>query len=302
MKKNQMKSAKFKDNISFILMFLPTYILLFLFAYLPMGGIIIAFKDYNYADGILGSRWNGFNNFKYFFTSNDATLLVRNTVLYNVVFIALGMICAVGLAVILNEVNSKLALKYYQTTMILPYFMSWVIVAYIFYVFLDPNYGILNKTFNLGISWYSEKTYWPFILVFANIWKKIGMDSIIYYAALMGIDPSLYEAATIDGASRWQQHKAITIPELRSVMAILLILSVGGIFRGDFGLFYQLPMNVGILYPVTDVLDTYVYRGLTSGDFGANAAIGLFQSVVGLIIVLASNAIVKKLDEDSAMF
>jgi len=302
MKKNQMKSAKAKDNISFILMFLPTYILLFMFAYLPMGGIIIAFKDYNYADGIFGSRWNGFDNFKYFFTSNDATMLVRNTVLYNVVFIALGMVCAVGLAVILNEVTSKIALKYYQTTMILPYFMSWVIVAYIFYVFLDPNYGILNKTFNLGISWYTEKAYWPFILVFANIWKKIGMDSIIYYAALMGIDPSLYEAATIDGASRWQQHKAITIPELRSVMAILLILSVGGIFRGDFGLFYQLPMNVGILYPVTDVLDTYVYRGLTSGDFGANAAIGLFQSVVGLIIVLASNAIVKKLDEDSAMF
>ena len=229
-------------------------------------------------------------------------MLVRNTVLYNVAFIALGMLFAVALAVILNEVTSKLALKYYQTTMILPYFMSWVIVAYIFYVFLDPNFGILNKTFNLGISWYTEKKYWPYILIFANIWKKIGMDSIIYYAALMGIDPSLYEAATIDGATRWQQHKAITLPELRSVMAMLLILSVGGIFRGDFGLFYQLPMNVGILYPVTDVLDTYVYRGLTAGDFGANAAIGLFQSVVGLIVVLGANAIVKKLDEDSAMF
>ncbi len=302
MNKRNVKSAKIKDNIAFILMLLPTYILLFMFSYLPMGGIVIAFKDYRYADGIFGSKWNGFDNFKYFFTSNDAMMLVRNTLLYNIVFIVLGIICAVGVAVILNEINSKMALKYYQTAMILPYFMSWVIVAYIFYVFLDPNFGILNKALGLDISWYTEKKFWPFILVFANIWKKIGMDSIVYYAALMGIDPSLYEAARIDGATRWQQHKAITIPELKSVVAILLILAVGGIFHGDFGLFYQLPMNVGVLYPVTDVLDTYVYRGLTTGDFGANAAIGLFQSVVGLITVVASNAIVKRLDENSALF
>jgi len=267
-----------------------------------MGGIIIAFKDYNYADGIFGSRWNGFDNFKYFFTSNDATMLVRNTVLYNVVFIALGMVCAVGLAVILNEVTSKIALKYYQTTMILPYFMSWVIVAYIFYVFLDPNYGILNKTFNLGISWYTEKAYWPFILVFANIWKKIGMDSIIYYAALMGIDPSLYEAATIDGASRMQKCWYISVPSLMPVVIIMSILAVGSIMRGDMGLYYQLSRDVGALYPATDVIDTYVYRGLRTGDIGVTSAVGFFQSFVGMLMVVVTNAIVKKIEPDHAMF
>lgn len=291
-----------RDNISLSIMILPTIVLLFLFNYLPMFGSILAFKDYRYNLGVFGSKWVGFDNFKYFFTSNDAFVIIRNTVLYNMVFIACDVFFGILVALLLYEVRQRFLVKYYQTTMLLPHFMSWVIVSYVTYALMDPVYGIINNTFGSETNIFSIAQPWPFILVLCHVWKNIGMKCIFYYAALLGIDETLYEAARIDGANKWQQIKAITIPELRSIVCILVILGVGSIFRGDFGLFYNIPMNVGILYPVTDVIDTYIFRGLRNGDIGVNAAVSFTQSVVGLITVLATNAIVKKIDEDSSMF
>lgn len=306
--KNEIKKPRIKrnlqmrDNAALTIMLIPAAIYYIMFCYIPMFGILIAFKDYRYNLGILGSEWVGFQNFKYFFTSQDAWLLVRNTIGYNAVFILSNVVTGVIVALLLYEVSSRLCIKYYQTTMLLPHFMSWVVVGYIVYAFLDPNYGVLNKLLGLDINWYSESKFWPFILVFVHMWKALGMQSIMYYATLIGVDPTLFEAARIDGANAWQEARYIKIPELRSVIAIMVILAVGNIFRGDFGLFYQIPMDVGSLYPVTDVIDTYVFRGLRSGDIGVSSAVGLFQSVVGLITVLLSNYIVKKIDSDSAMF
>ncbi len=301
-KQRSTRSILHKDNINLTIMLIPTVILLILFCYLPMFGIVIAFKDYRYNLGILGSDWSGFENFKYFFTSQDAWILVRNTIGYNVIFIIANIVSGVGVALLLYEVTSRKCIKYYQTTMLFPHFMSWIIVGFIVYAFLDPSYGVLNKSLGIDVSWYTKPAYWPAILVFANTWKGVGMNSIYYYAALMSIDPTLFEAARIDGANSWQVTRYIKIPELRKIIAIMIILATGHIFKGDFGLFYQLPMDVGALYPVTDVIDTYLYRGLRSGDVGVTTAVGFFQSVVGLATVLLSNFIVKKIDEESSMF
>ncbi len=291
-----------RDNISLTIMLIPAIVLFLLFAYFPMFGLILAFKDYKYTLGIMGSEWVGLKNFKYFFTSQDAWILTRNTLGYNIVFIVANVFAGVTVALLLYKVTSRARIKYYQTTMLLPHFMSWIVVGYIVYAFLDPSYGVLNKAFNLDINWYTKLECWPFILVISNIWKGVGMECIYYYATLISVDPTLFEAAKIDGATEWQTTRYIKIPELRSVIAIMVILAVGKIFRGDFGLFYQIPMDVGALYPVTDVIDTYLFRGLRSGDIGVTTAVGLFQSVVGLITVLVSNYIVKKIDADSAMF
>lgn len=290
------------DNISLSIMLIPASVFYIFFFYIPMFGVIIAFKDFRYDLGIFGSPWNGFANFKYFFASQDAWILLRNTIGYNFIFICVNMVSSACVALLIYEIRQSFLIKYYQTTMMLPYFMSWVVVGYIVYAFLDPSYGVLNQILGTDINWYSEPKYWPYILVISNTWKGIGMSSLIYYANLLGIDASLFEAAIIDGASKLQQIRHISIPSLRSVAAILFILAVGNILKGDFGLFYQIPMNVGALYPVTDVVDTYIFRGLRSGDIGANAAVGLFQSVVGFFTVLISNMIVKKIDADSAIF
>lgn len=302
--KNQhsIRSILHKDNLDLACMLLPTVILILVFSYFPMFGLVLAFKNYRYDLGIFGSEWVGFQNFKYFFLSQDAWTLVRNTIGYNIIFIITTMVAGVTVALLLYEVTSRTRIKYYQTTMLFPNFMSAVIVAYIVYAFLDPVYGVLNNALGVDINWYAEKKYWPYILTVVHIWKSVGMNSIYYYASLISIDPTLFEAAKIDGANSWQVTKHIKIPELRQIIAIMLILAMGSIFRGDFGLFYQVPMDVGALYSVTDVIDTYLYRGLQSGDIGANAAIGLFQSVVGLITIILSNLVVKKIDEDSAMF
>lgn len=291
-----------KDNITLSVMLIPAAVLFTLFSYLPMFGVIMAFKDYRYSDGIFGSPWVGLNNFKYFFLSNDVWILIRNTLGYNLMFIVMGVITGVIVALALYEVRYKFMTKYFQTTFILPNFMSWVVVAYIFYAFLDPVYGFLNNALGMDVSWYSTPKYWPFILLIAHVWKHIGMGSVMYYAALMGIDASLFEAAKIDGANKLQQIRYISIPELRTIIAINVIMGVGNIFRGDFGLFYQVPMDVGNLYAVTDVIDTYIYRGLRTGNLSVNAAVGLIQSVVGLITVFLANAVVRKIDSDCAMF
>ena len=304
--KGSMKKSSIIDNIEFNVLALPAIIFFFIFAYLPMFGIIIAFKEYRYDLGILGSNWVGLSNFTFFFTSQDALRVTRNTVGYGMLFIILNLVTSVSLALLLYEVKNKSALKYFQTTMILPNYLSWVVVGYISYIFLNPVIGVINQ-FLAGLSidkvqWYAEPKHWPFILSFVNIWKNVGMGSVIYFAALINLDTQLFEAAQIDGASKLQQTWYISIPALIPIMTMLSILSVGNIMRGDFGLFFQIPRDVGSLYPATDIIDTYIYRGLRKGTMGQTAAIGLFQSVVGFILVILTNFIVKKIDPENAMF
>ncbi len=303
-KKSLLKTIK--NNYVFWLLCLPAVVVFILFNYLPMFGAILAFKSYNYTAGIWGSDWVGFNNFKFFFLSQDAFRITRNTLGYASLFIVINLFSAVLYALLLFEVRSKTAIKTYQTIMILPYFISWVIVGYVVNILLNSNHGVLNQflnnCFGITVNWYATPKWWPIILTIANTWKHVGMNCIMYYAALMGIDSSIYEAATIDGAGKWRQAMSISIPSLAPMMTILTIMAVGNIFRSDFGLFYQVTMDVGALYPTTDVIDTYLYRGLRTGDVGITAAVGLFQSVVGLVVVMFTNYIVKKIEPDNAMF
>lgn len=297
----------FKDNAELSVMLIPGLVLLFVFSYIPMVGIIIAFKDYRNNLGIFGSAWNGFENFKFFFQSQDAWRIFRNTIGYGLLFIITTLIAAVFVAILLYEVKRKIALKFYQTSMILPHFLSWVIVGYITYMLLEPNMGVINQIIRFfggdGVQWYSEPKYWPIILPIVNLWKNIGLKMVMYYAALMGIDEELFEAAQIDGANRFKQIIYITIPSLVPLMTILTILDVGNIIRGDFGLFYNIPRDVGLLYPTTDIIDTYLYRGLRTGDdIGITTAVGLFQSVIGFIMVVGTNLIVKKVAPDNSLF
>jgi len=290
----------------FWLLCLPGIIVLILFAYWPMFGAIIAFKDFNYAKGILGSDWIGLDNFKFFFMSQDAWRITRNTLGYAVINTALSTISGVALALLMYEVSSRKLIKTYQTIYILPNFMSWVIVGYVTYVLFNREQGVFNQILvALGMEkfdWYSEPDVWPVILPLVNMWKGVGMGSIMYYATLVGMDESVFEAAARDGAGRWKQVIHISVPSLVPMITILLIMSVGSIFRSDFGLFYQITRDIGALYPTTDVVDTYVYRGLRTGDVGVTSAVGLFQSAVGLVTVVGANHIVKKLEPDNAMF
>jgi len=295
-----------------LLMVLPGALWFLFFSYLPMLGTVIAFKEYRFdRDGfwasIVNSKWVGWQNFKFLFSTDDAFIITRNTLLYNIVFIFLGLVFSVLLAVILSEITNKRLSKIYQTGMFLPYFLSWVIVGYFTFSFLSSDRGLLNGLFNsLGIppvQWYSESKYWPLILVLVYLWKAVGYNSVVYLASIMGIDRSLYEAAMIDGASKIQQIRAITLPLLKPIITIMTLLAIGKIFYADFGLFYQVPRNSGTLYGVTNVIDTYVYRGLkTTGEIGMSAAAGLYQSVVGFTLVMASNYIVRKYDKDNALF
>ncbi len=300
------KKLKYKKNLKLFTMTLPGMIHLLLFAYLPMFGIIVAFKNFKYTQGIFGSPWCGLDNFMFLFKSNDFIRIIRNTLGYNIFFIFFGMFCSVFVAIMLFHIKKRAAIKFYQTAMLLPHFVSWVIVSYIAYIFLNPSYGLVNTLLGKlgieGIQWYAEPKAWPFILTFFNEWKKVGMSCIMYYSVLIGIDTGMLEAAEVDGANKVQQIIHILIPTLVPTMIILAIMNVGSIFRGDFGLFYQLPRDVGVLYEVTDVLDTYIYRALKSGDIGMSSASGFLQSVVGFATVWTANAIVKKIDKDSAMF
>lgn len=301
-----------RQNAIFFLMVLPGVIWLILFFYIPVLGNVIAFKDYRHSgegfiDSVLQSEWIGLDNFKFLFQSSDAYIITRNTILYNLGFILLGLVFAVGIAIIFSEMRSKWLVKIYQTTTLFPYFLSWVIISFFVYAFLSPDKGLVNNILqDMGmdpISWYSSPGYWPFILLFLGIWKGLGYNSIIYYATIMGIDPTYYEAAIVDGASKWQRIRYVTIPQLLPLVTILTILAVGNIFRADFGLFYQIPKNSGPLFNVTQVLDTYVYRGIAgTGDIGMAIAAGLYQSIVGCILVVTTNLLVRRFDKESALF
>lgn len=290
------------------LMFVPGVVYLFINCYIPMFGIQIAFRSYNARDGIYGSPWCGLDNFTFLFRTDDAFVMTRNTLLYNLVFIALGTVLAIAVAIILNEIRSKGAKQFYQTVILIPYLISMVIVSYLAFAFLSSSNGYLNNSVlkMLGqpaIDWYNSPQYWPVILVIVNIWKGLGYNMILYYATICGIDHSLYEAAVVDGANRWQQIWNITLPSLRSTIIILTLMALGGIFRSDFGLFYQVPQNSGPLISVTQTIDTYVYRGLMqTNNIGMSSAAGVYQSIVGFILVITANFVVRKLDSDSSLF
>ena len=300
-------TLKRRDNLTFLSMCLPVILQLLIFCYLPMCGIIIAFQDFNSRDGMFGSKFVGFKHFEFFFKSQDAWRITRNTVGMNLIFIFLGLIFAVVFALMLYEVKRRMFVKTYQTILILPNFISWVIVSYMVYALLNPAQGVVNNLLEQfgqkPIAWYSQSKYWPYILAFSSLWKKVGIDCIIYYAALMGINNEYYEAAELDGATKLQQIRYISIPFLMPIVTILTILAIGGIFRADFGLFYQLSRNSGALYETTDVIDTYVFRALKgSGEIGMSAAIGLFQSVVGFVLILCTNFAVKKINPENSLF
>lgn len=300
------------EKKALFLLMLPGILLLLIFNYLPMAGIIIAFKNYKYYENsfimnLIRSKWVGFENFKFFITSPDSFIITRNTVLYNLVFILVGAVFAITCAIALNELRNRLMAKFYQSAMLLPYFLSWIAMSYLFYTFLSIDKGILNSLFvNLGlkpIEWYSEMKVWPFLFLIANILKYGGNSAIVYLAAIAGISPEYYEAAVLDGASKRQQITKITIPLLSPVITIMLLLGVGRIFYADFGMFLNLPRDNGQLFNVTNVLDTYVYRGLMNGgDLSMSSAAGIYQSVVGFVLVLVSNWVVGRIDSEKAMF
>ena len=290
------------------IMFIPGLAYLIINNYIPMTGIVVAFKQYNLRDGIYGSPWIGLSNFEYLFKNQDAWVMTRNTIGYNLVFIVLGTVLAIAVAIILNEVRAQAAKQLYQTLILIPYLISMVVVSYLVFAFLSDGNGFINKSilplFGLeGISWYSEAQYWPVILTIVYIWKSIGYNCILYYATICGIDRSLYEAAVVDGANRWQQVWNVTLPCLKSTIIILTRMSLGNIFRSDFGLFYQVTMNSGTIISTTQTIDTYVYRGLMqTSNIGMSSAAGVYQSVVGFILVLSANFIVRKLDSESSLF
>lgn len=296
-----------KQYIPLYLIMLPTLIYLFINNYIPMTGIVVAFKKYSKKKGIYGSDWNGLENFEYLF-KNDAWLIIRNTLLYNVVFIILGMVVGVALAIIITDVNSTKLKKLYQSAIMLPFLISIVIISYIVFAFLSAENGMVNNSVlaSMGkspIQWYAEPKYWPFILTFVNLWKGVGYGTLIYIAGIVGIDTSFYEAARLDGASRWQQITKITIPCLVPSLITMTMLNLGRIFCSDFGLFYQVPQNSGALFSVTQTIDTYVYRAMiATGGLGRSAAAGFFQSIVGFLLVVGANAIVRKVSRENAMF
>ncbi len=301
------KRKHLKRYLSLYVMALPGLIYLFINNFMPLPGLVLAFKKYNAKKGIFGSPFVGLKNFKYLFVTKDAFIITRNTILYNLAFIVINTILAIAVAILLAEMTSKMK-KVYQCLILLPYMISMVIVSYLVFGFLSTENGFINNTVlrALGmepISWYMKKQYWPFILVFVNAWKVIGYNCIIYLATILGIDRSIYESAAIDGASKRAQIKNITIPLLRPTVIMLTLLAVGRIFYSDFGLFYQVPQNQGALFSVTNTIDTYVYRGLLElGDMSMASAAGLYQSVIGFILILSANWAIRKIDPESAMF
>ena len=303
-KKSKIRGSWF-DRTAMYFMLLPGVLLLVLFQYLPKFGIVLAFKKYRYDMGILGSEWCGLDNFKYFFKTPDAWLITRNTIAYNLVFIILGLVLAVTIAILFNELASKYAAKAYQTIVLMPHFLSYVVVACLVFSFLSGENGMVNKTIlpALGknpINWYGEPKYWPYILTFVKMWKTIGYNSIVYLAAIAGINKEYYEAAEVDGANKWQQIFHITLPGIRTMMSIMTIMAFGGIINSDFGLFYQVPMNSGLLNSTTSVLGTYIYNSMS--DVGFSTAAGVYVSVVGFLMILFTNWIAKKIDPESSLF
>ena len=294
------RGKKRRTNWNLLLLSVPGLVFLLAFYYLPLFGLILPFKRLDYSKGIFGSEWVGFRNFEFFFKSQDAFRITRNTLVLNFLFISITLILAIVLALLLFELP-KGRVKIYQTCMFVPYFISWIVASYILYALLNPQTGmvphLLKEAGRAVPNFYNEKKYWMFFLVVSYVWKNIG------YMTLMGMDSTHAEAAAIDGAGKFKIALHISLPYLKPVIILMALLQIGKIFYADFGMFYFLTKDSGTLYAVTDVIDTYVYRALrVTGDIGMSSAVGLYQSVVGFILVLTSNLIVRKIDRDSAMF
>lgn len=303
-----------KKTLLLLSMVAPGAIWLLLLRYLPMVGIVMAFQDYkifskapSFVNNLIHSKFVGLKNFEFLFLTSDTWIMIRNTLGYNIVFIVLGLVISVTFAILLNELTSKFSAKFYQTLMFFPYFLSWVVASYFLQAFLDPTRGLLvNLLRDWGMpvtDFYNDTEPWPFILVLCNVWKNTGYSAILYLAAITGIDASEYEAASIDGAGKWKQIWYITLPHLKTMMIMLFIMNVGKIFCSDFGLFFNVPLQSGPLFPVTQVVDTYVYRAMmTTQNYGMSTAAGLLQNLVGFICIMVANTIVNKVDPDSALF
>lgn len=313
-KKKERGWGRKKKTLLLLSMVAPGAIWLILIRYLPMFGIIIAFKNYKIytkeptlLNNVMHSKWVGLENFKFMFKTTDSWIMIRNTLGYNLLWILLGIVVAVSFAIMLDQITNKFVAKSYQTMMFFPYFLSWVVASYFVLAFLDPTRGLIvhfQKSHGMDvINWYNDTTYWPLILTIANMWKYIGYSTILYLAAITGIDTTQYEAAGIDGASKWQQIRYVTIPHLKTMIIILFILNIGKIFNADFGLFYSVPMNSGPLFPVTQVFDTYIYRTLiATHNEGMSTAASLMQNFVNFIFIMTANTIVRKVDEESSLF
>ena len=296
-----------KKYRALLLMLAPAVLFFLLFAYVPMAGIVLAFKQFNYSGGIFGSPWNGLDNFKFFFDSGDAWRVTRNTALYNIAFIAVNNALQICAAILLFEVAGKWFRKLAQTMFFLPYFISWVVVGAIAYNLFNYDVGTVNAALRwLGmepLDIYNTPAYWPYILVLVSAWKALGYGTIMYLAAITSIDTEMYEAAEIDGANVFQRMLRITVPNLYPTLIILVLLAIGNIFRGDFGMFYNMVGNNGLLFSNTDVIDTFVFRSLTSSnEIGMSAAAGFYQSLLGFATIMFANYAVRKYDKDRALF
>ena len=305
--KERRKKRIKKSTILLYLMLLPGILYIFINNYMPLPGLLIAFKRFNYSKGLWGSDWCGLKNFTYLFKTNDAWRITKNTLLYNFTFIFLGNFIAVFIAIMLTYIRSEMSKKVYQTVILIPYLISITVVTFIVYAFLGQQSGFINcflqKFGSNPISWYTEAGYWPFILVLVYLWKNFGYTSILYYATAIGIDSSLYEAAMLDGANRFKQILHVTLPGLKKTIIIMVLLQVGKVFYSDFGLFYQVPMRSGLISSTTDTIDVFVYRSLSQlNDIGRASAAGFLQSTLGFLLILGVNAFVRKIDEESALF
>ncbi len=310
--KRSMNSARRRKNFWLTTMMLPGAVWLLLIRYLPMFGITIAFKNYRafkpntFWNNIMKSEWVGLKNFE-FLNSPDTAVMIRNTLGYNLLWIVLGLVISVAFAVMMSELSTRFIAKTYQTMMFFPYFLSWVVASYFVQAFLDPTSGMIpaiqKAAGGQATFFYQDTTWWPLILTICNLWKNIGYSTVLYLAAITGIDTTQYEAAAIDGATKMQQIRYVTLPNIRTMIIILLIMNVGKIFNADFGLFYNVPQNSGPLYPVTQVVDTYVYRAYANThNLGMSSAAGFLQSAVGLVCIVATNAVVRRVDPESSLF
>ncbi|WP_139993490.1 MULTISPECIES: ABC transporter permease [Paenibacillus] len=295
-----------RKNAGLSMLALPGFLLIIVFNYVPLYGLLLPFKSYRYNLGIWNSPSVGFENFGFLFSGDVLYRVLRNTLLYNLTFIVLGTTLSVIVALLLYELSRRFV-KAYQTILFIPYFISWVVAGFAFRSLFDMEYGVINRLLvSMGeepILWYSDPKYWPYIIVVAAVWKGLGYSSVIYYAALMGIDSEYYDAAKIDGASKLRQAFSISVPIIKPMIVMLVILQIGSICYSDFGLFYNVTLNSSLLYSTTDVIDTFVYRSLVDlGDIGMASAAGFFQSIVGFCLVLATNTIVKKINPENSLF
>ena len=301
------KIRYYKRYLPLYLMMLPALIYLFINNYLPMSGLVLAFEKYYVKDGIWGSQFVGFKNFTFLLKSNDLPILFRNTLGYNLCFILINLVLGVTLAILITEITNLKFRKAAQSSILFPFVVSIVIVSYMVRAFLDPEAGLLNHLLvSMGhqkVAWYDTAKYWPFILIFVNTWKGVGYGCILYISSILGIDMSLYESASLDGATKFQKIRYITLPFLKPTMITVSLLSLGRVFNSDFGLFFQVPQNSGLISSTTQTIDTFVYNALiTQSNVGMSAAASFFQSVMGFLMIMVFNAITRKISRENALF